>query len=68
MKKPSKKLSLSTQTIRNLQDTDLQHVVGGSVVSGTSVISVSSGTSVISVSLNPSGGITSLNPSGGSRH
>jgi hypothetical protein len=62
MKKPTKKLSLTTETIRNLQSDELTQVVGGSM-SGTSVISVSSGTSVISVSSGTS--VISRNPSGG---
>lgn len=59
MKKPTKNLSLTTQTIRNLQTDALARVTGGS-------ISVQSGTII-----NPSGGVTSLlggtsiNPSGG---
>jgi hypothetical protein len=66
MKKPTKKLSLTTETIRNLQSDELTRVVGGSAVSasGTSVIHPSTqltpGTSVISRL--PSGGL----PSGGS--
>ena len=61
MKKPTKKLSLTTETIRNLQSDELTRVVGGSVIFGASVISVSSGTSVISsgtsvISRNPSVG------------
>jgi hypothetical protein len=63
MKKPTKKLSLTTQTIRNLQSDELSRVVGGSVISGTSVISVSSGTSVISIGGGTS--VISRNPSGG---
>jgi hypothetical protein len=64
MKKPTKKLSLTTETIRNLQSDELTQVVGGSLASGgTSVISVSSGTSVISVSSGTS--VISRNPSGG---
>jgi len=59
-KTPSKKLSLNLETVRNLTSNELARVAGGSVVSGTSVISISSGTSVISH--NPSGGL----PSGGS--
>jgi hypothetical protein len=49
MKKPTKRLALATQTIRVLQNDDLQSVVGGSTASGTSVIS-QSGPSVISQS------------------
>jgi hypothetical protein len=64
MKKPSKKLSLTTETIRNLQSDELTRVVGGSAVSlSTSVIRPSTelpSTSVISRL--PSGGL----PSGGS--
>ena len=59
MKKTSKKLSLTTTTIRDLTGNDLTQVVGGSI----SVYNPSGGIT----SLNPSGGITSLNPSGG-RH
>jgi hypothetical protein len=67
MKKPTKKLSLTTETIRNLQSDELTRVVGGSVSvynpSGGS-IQISSGTSVIS--RNPSGGLPSGGlPSGG---
>ena len=64
MKKPTKKLSVTTQTIRHLQDETLAQIAGGSLS-----VFASSGTSVIA----PSGGITSLlpstsaNPSGG-RH
>ena len=47
MKKSTKRLSLTTETIRTLQADDLAQVHGGSMGSGTSVISVSSGTSVI---------------------
>jgi hypothetical protein len=46
MKKSSKRLDLSTQTIRVLSSDDLQSVVGGTQ-SGTSVIQPS-GTSVLS--------------------
>ncbi len=67
MKKITKKLSLSTTTIRDLQTSELAHVAGGSISvynpSGGSIV-MPPGTSVIL----PSGGITSLNPSGGSRH
>ncbi len=48
MKKPTKRLALTTQTIRLLQTDELGSVHGGSIVgSGTSVISAS-GTSVLS--------------------
>ncbi len=51
MKKSTKRLALTTQTIRTLQNDELGAVVGGSIGgSGTSVISVSGGTSVISQS------------------
>ena len=65
MKKPTKKLSLVTHTIRDLQLAELAHVNGGtiSVQSGTPSLTPSGGIP----SLNPSGGIPSLNPSGG-RH
>jgi len=65
MKKPTKKLSLTTETIRNLQADELTRVVGGSVsVYNPSGGSASSGTSVIS--RNPSGGLPSGGiPSGG---
>ena len=61
MKKSIKKLSLTTETLRLLTPNELQHVAGGSLGGGTSVISLSTsvysgGTSVISVSRNPSGG------------
>lgn len=65
MKKSTKKLSLSTTTIRDLQASELAHVAGGSIsVYNPSGISIANPTSVIL----PSGGITSMNPSGGSRH
>ena len=49
MKNSSKRLGLSTQTLRVLSSDDLQNVVGGTLggTSGTSVIQPS-GTSVIS--------------------
>ena len=49
MKKSTKRLSLTTETIRTLQADDLAQVHGGSMTSGTSVISVSgtSGTTII---------------------
>jgi hypothetical protein len=49
MKKSTKRLSLTTETIRSLQADDLAQVHGGSMGSGTSVISVSgtSGTTII---------------------
>lgn len=51
MKKSSKRLALTTQTIRSLQNDELATVAGGSLGgSGPSVISQSTGTSVISVS------------------
>ncbi len=49
MKKSSKRLALTTQTIRALQTDDLARVQGGSIMA--------SGTSVV---YNPSGGVTSL--------
>ena len=56
MKKPAKRLSLDTHTLRPLQASDLSHVQGGSyTVSGTSVIapvSRQSGPSVINPSTN----------------
>ena len=58
MKKPTKRLALATQTIRLLQNEDLQSVVGGTVSSGPSVIS-QSGPSVISLS-----GPSVISPSG----
>jgi hypothetical protein len=66
MKKPTKKLTLTTTTIRDLQTTELADVVGGSV----SVYNPSGGRIVMTPStvILPSGGITSFNPSGGSRH
>jgi hypothetical protein len=68
MKKPTKKLSLTTQTIRNLQSGELARVVGGSLAGNTSVIhpntTLTPSTSVIS--RNPSGGLPSGGlPSGG---
>jgi hypothetical protein len=71
MKKPTKKLSLTTETIRPLQSSELGLINGGSihvstisVSTGSSVISIGSGTSVIS--RNPSGGAPSGGaPSGG---
>jgi hypothetical protein len=53
MKKPTKRLSLTTETIRNLQSDELTRVVGGSAsisIGGTSVIhpSTAPSTSVIS--------------------
>jgi hypothetical protein len=63
MKKPNKKLSLTTETIRPLQANELGLINGGSLHASTSVISVSSGTSVISVSSGTS--VISRNPSGG---
>ncbi len=54
MKKSTKRLALSTQTIRALQADDLARVAGGSVTisqsGGTSVIS-QSGTSVMTTSV-----------------
>jgi hypothetical protein len=49
MKKSTKRLSLTTETIRTLQADELAQVQGGSITSGTSVISVSgtSGTTII---------------------
>lgn len=50
MKKSTKRLALTTQTIRTLQNDELGAVVGGTIgTSGPSVIS-QSGTSVISQS------------------
>jgi hypothetical protein len=70
MKKPTKKLSLTTQTIRNLQSGELARVVGGSLVgtSGTSTIhpNTTLGQSTSVISRNPSGGLPSGGlPSGG---
>ena len=47
MKKITKKLALRTETIRVLDASTMSQAVGGSVVSGTSVLQTS-GTSVIS--------------------
>ncbi len=46
MKKPTKRLALSTQTIRLLQTDQLEQVAGGSLSSGTSIISRGGGTTV----------------------
>ena len=68
MKKITKKLALRTETIRVLDASTMSQAVGGSVVSGTSVLQTS-GTSVISSGTS----VISVGPSGtsvisGSRH
>ena len=59
MKKSSKRLALTTQTIRPLQTDDLAQVHGGdSILTGTSVIRPGTGTTA-------QPGTTVLSPSGG---
>jgi hypothetical protein len=60
MKKSSKRLSLSTQTIRPLQTEDLAQIHGGTgtITTGTTIIQPGTGTSIHT-------GTTVLSPSGG---
>lgn len=50
MKKTTKRLALTTQTIRALQTDELSHVQGGSLTSGGTSIIRPTGTSIINPS------------------